>query len=262
MTGERGLTVECVSLEITDLSMADLHYEHPKLVNVYDLGNGWSADREFYLSLAGDPPKRILDIGCGTGLLCNAYAGQGHQVTGVDPAGSMLEAARRSPLGEKIRWVQSSAESLQLEMKFDLIIMTGHAFQVLLEDQHVATACSRIRDHLAPAGLFAFETRNPRIDWAREWDGMQRELPSPEGIVRESFKVRSVKGDRIVFETEYVFPDEQLVSVSELRFMSSDAIERHLADSGLYIHSLLGDWDGSPFDQDQSREMIFLANCA
>ena len=66
--------------------MTDLHYEHPKLVDVYDLGNGWSEDRNFYLSLAGDKPISILDLGCGTGLLSNAYAERGHMVTGADPA--------------------------------------------------------------------------------------------------------------------------------------------------------------------------------
>ena len=106
--------------------------------------------------------------------------------------------------------------------------------------------------------MFAFESRNPRIDWAREWDGMQRELQSPTGRVRESFKVCSAQGDRIIFETEYAFADEQLVSVSELRFMSSDIIARHLTNAGLYIHELLGHWDGSPFNPEKSREMIFM----
>ena len=238
--------------------MTDLHYEHPKLVDVYDLGNAWSEDRNFYLSLAGDKPISILDLGCGTGLLCNAYAERGHMVTGADPAASMLEAAIKSPFGKKIEWVQASAESFQFDTKFDLIVMTGHAFQVLLDDHNVASSFVRIRDHLSREGMFAFESRNPRIDWAREWDGMQRELQSPTGRVRESFKVCSAQGDRIIFETEYAFADEQLVSVSELRFMSSDIIARHLTNAGLYIHELLGHWDGSPFNPEKSREMIFM----
>ena len=242
--------------------MTDLHYEHPKLVDVYDLGNGWSEDRDFYLSLAGDTPKRILDLGCGTGLLCNAYAERGHLVTGVDPAASMLEAARKSRFGSKIEWVQASAESFQLDATFDLIIMTGHAFQVLLDDPDVASAFVRIRDHLRSEALFAFESRNPAIDWAREWDGMQRELRSPKGLVRESFKVRSARRERIVFETEYAFADERLVSVSELRFMSSDRITRHLIEAGLHVHELLGDWDGSSFSPERSREMVFLVGPA
>jgi SAM-dependent methyltransferase len=242
--------------------MTDLHYEHPKLVDVYDLGNGWSEDRNFYLSLAGDKPISILDLGCGTGLLCNAYAERGHMVTGVDPAASMLEAAKKSPFGKKIEWVQASAESFQFYTKFDLIVMTGHAFQVLLDDHNVASSFVRIRDHLSREGMFAFESRNPRIDWASEWDGMQRELQSPTGRVRESFKVRSAQGDRIIFETEYAFADERLVSVSELRFMSSDRITRHLIEAGLHVHELLGDWDGSSFSPERSREMVFLVRPA
>ena len=239
--------------------MTDLHYEHPKLVSIYDLGNGWSNDRDFYLSLAGKDPKRVLDLGCGTGLLCNAYAEQGHLVTGVEPSASMLAVARGSRFGDQIAWAQSSSQEFRSEKRFDLIVMTGHAFQVLLDDGDISATFSRVREHLASDGLFAFETRNPVIDWAHEWDGMCRELKSPFGIVRETFKVRSTQEDRIVFETQYAFSDEALVSFSELRFLSSDAIARRLEGSGLRVESLLGDWDGSAFDPEKSREMIFLA---
>ena len=73
----------------------DEHYINPKLAEIYDLDSPWSKDRDFYLSLAGDVQKRILDLGCGTGLLCDAYAAKGHNVTGVDPAEAMLKIARQ-----------------------------------------------------------------------------------------------------------------------------------------------------------------------
>jgi predicted TPR repeat methyltransferase len=141
--------------------MTDLHYDHPKLVSIYDLGNGWAADRDFYLSLAGDQPKRVLDLGCGTGLLCNAYAERGHLVTGVDPSASMLEVAKNKPFGERIEWVQSSAQSFECDKNSDLVVMVGHTFQVLLDDSDVASTYAGIRRHLDVDGLFAFETRNP-----------------------------------------------------------------------------------------------------
>src|ERR1044072_3441394 len=90
--------------------MPDKHYENSKLVEIYDLDSPWSIDRNFYLSLAGMPPQKILDLGCGTGLLTDAYAVQGHEVTGVDPSPAMLEAARRKPHGHQIEWVESSAQ--------------------------------------------------------------------------------------------------------------------------------------------------------
>jgi hypothetical protein len=42
------------------LSMPDKHYLNWKLAEIYDLDSPWSIDRDFYLSLAGAPPQRIL----------------------------------------------------------------------------------------------------------------------------------------------------------------------------------------------------------
>lgn len=117
--------------------MPDLHYEHPALAALYDLDSGWSIDRDFYLGLASGRQKRILDLGCGTGLLCDAYASLGHQVTGVDPANAMLDVASTKPYGSHVEWIASTAQSFRSEKRFDLIIMTGNAFQVFIEDQDI-----------------------------------------------------------------------------------------------------------------------------
>jgi len=46
----------------------------------------------------GAPRRRILDIGCGTGLLLESLAGLGHDVVGVEPsAGMRAAAAHRRP---------------------------------------------------------------------------------------------------------------------------------------------------------------------
>jgi 2-polyprenyl-3-methyl-5-hydroxy-6-metoxy-1,4-benzoquinol methylase len=76
--------------------MLDLHYSNQKLADLYDLDSPWSAERDFYLDLAPPSPIDILDLGCGTGSLCNAYAELGHRVTGVDPAQSMLNVAQKN----------------------------------------------------------------------------------------------------------------------------------------------------------------------
>ncbi len=241
--------------------MPDLHYENPRLAAIYDLFSGWARDRDFYLALAGDPPQQILDLGCGTGLLCEAYAARGHAVTGADPAPAMLAVARRRPHAGQIEWVQASAQTFRSERRFDLIIMTGHAFQVLLSDDDVRAALATMRRHLKPGGRVAFESRNPAINWAAEWDGSEER--SHGGVpVRETTEVRARAGDRVIFEVRYQFPDETLVSRSELRFMSRQEIEAHLAYAGLQVEALYGDWDGAPFDPGASREMIFLARPA
>jgi len=237
--------------------MPDEHYENPKLAAIYDLFCPWSPDRDFYLALAGDPPQHILDLGCGTGLLCDAYAARGHIVTGVDPTPAMLAVARQKPHGDAIEWVEAFAQQYRSEKRFDLIIMTGHAFQVLLSDEDVMAGLTTMRHHLKPSGRAVFESRNPAIDWAAEWNGTEE--VTHQGItIRETTEVLSRVGDRVTFEQRYQFPDETLVSFSELRFLPKEAIEARLAAAGLRVEALFGDWDSSPFDAASSHEMIFV----
>jgi SAM-dependent methyltransferase len=242
-------------------ALPDEHYINPELAELYDLDSPWSSDRDFYLSQAGPTPQSILDFGCGTGLICNAFAELGHNVTGVDPARAMLDVARRKPFGAKIEWVEASAQTFRMHKRFDLMIMTGHAFQVLLEDEDVSAAFESIRIHLAPGGKAVFESRNRAIDWASEWS-REFVLNTPNGHVRESWRVFPMEKDRLEFESIYRFPHKTLVSKSELRFMSQTEIEAQLAAAGLAVESLFGDWSGAPFDVNASKEMIFTVRAA
>lgn len=238
--------------------MPDAHYDNPLLAELYDLNSGWSPDRDYYLSLASGGSKNILDLGCGTGLLCNEYAARGHNVTGVDPSPAMLNIARRKPHGEKIEWVQDSAQTFRTNKRFDLIIMTGHAFQVLLTDDDVATSFSSMRKHLKPDGNIAFEARNPLIDWPKRWNyEVTRELEGQRIIVARRFL--AMNGDQMTFEISYRFPHETLISTSVLAFHSKDTIEKHLSLCNLRIKTILGGWSGEPFDETTSEEMIFTA---
>ena len=235
-----------------------LHYEDPLLARLYDLDSGWSTERDFYLERAGKMPKRVLDLGCGTGLLCNAYAARGHKVTGVDPAVAMLDLARQKPHGAAIEWVKASAQDYRSNEQFDLIVMTGNAFQTLLDESAVLAALATMQKHLAVGGEIVFETRNPALNWpaiwAREWD-----LDLDGITVREALDILSFDGRRIVFDTFYTFPDRKMVSHSELLFLTKNEIAGHIATVGLRAETVLGDWDGKPFDPERSKEMVFIA---
>jgi len=241
--------------------MPDLHYEDPLLADLYDLDSGWSIDRDFYLALAGKEPKRILDLGCGTGLLSDAYAALGHAVTGVDPAKAMLDVARQKPNGARIEWVQSPAQAFRCEQQFDLIIMTGNAFQVFLEDEDILATFATMRRHLAPDGMIAFETRNPAIDWPALWN-RDTDLDIGGRAIRQSRRILKTGNSRVSFETRYALADRTLVSTSELLFLSRPDIEERLNASGLRAETVYGDWQHEPFDEAVSHEMVFIVRAA
>src|SRR5258706_7239146 len=73
----------------------DLHYVDPRLVELYDSDNPRGADTDFYVALAAQlNAHRILELGCGTGLLTCELAIDGREVLGVDPSSAMLAVAR------------------------------------------------------------------------------------------------------------------------------------------------------------------------
>lgn len=241
--------------------MADLHYDHPRLAKLYDLDSGWSEDRDFYLNLAGDAPQQILDLGCGTGLICNQYAKNGHQVTGLDPSSGMLNIARKSQFGKQIKWVEGFSQDFNLNQKFDLIIMTGHAFQVLLSDEDVLNTFKMVKTHLKPNGIFTFESRNPQIDWVSLWNHSY--VLNIEGErIKVIRKTISYQNELMVFEHEYIFDDETLVSKSHLRFLPQQKITQQYNRAGLSLKAFAGDWTGGAFNPTTSHELIFSLGLA
>jgi SAM-dependent methyltransferase len=225
---------------------------------LYELANPPGPDTNFYLTLAGPRPLRVLDLGCGTGTLCCALAARGHNVTGVDPAAAMLAVAKRKPYAERVEWIECSAQSYRSEKKFDLIVMTGHAFQTLLTDDEALAAMQTIRNHLNENGRVAFETRNPRVDWSGEWAARPTRTLAGDQVV-ETLKVTSADGEFISFETSYRLANEILSTTSTLRFPSLESIEVLMNIAGLVVRNVFGDWDARPFGLGRSREIIFIA---
>ena len=147
-------------------------YADHRLAALYDALNPPGPETGFYLGLAsetsgpGGRPARVLDMGCGTGRLACELAARGHQVTGADPAPAMLGVARARPGGDRVRWIETDGAHLAGPTRFDLIVLAGHVFQLLLEDSAVRAALRALSQQLAPGGRLAFGTRNPAV---REW---------------------------------------------------------------------------------------------
>ena len=73
----------------------------------------WIGNTEFSLlqSLLCPPAgARLLDVGCGTGWFSRRFAGQGLQVTGIDPDPKAIAYARSQ--GGEVSWMEASATAL------------------------------------------------------------------------------------------------------------------------------------------------------
>lgn len=227
--------------------MVDRLFSEPALAEWYDTFCGWDQrdDLEFY------PPMvmmadRVLHVGCGTGLLLRRAREHGHtgRLCGLDPAAAMLDVARQHP---DIEWVLGDLGSTTWRDEFDLVVMTGHAFQVLLTDAKVRGALNAMHGALADRGAAAFETRNPA---AREWERWTPDDPievvDGQGrIMRMEQRVESVQEDIVRFTLTYITPlwGREEVSESALRFLDAPTLDGFLEDAGFMIEQRFGDWN-------------------
>lgn len=244
--------------------MPDVQFTDPRLAAIYDLGNGGGTDRNFYESLASCGVKNVLDLGCGTGLLCHRYAANGLDVVGVDPALSMLEVARSKSNGDKIEWVHDTAESYRSNERFDLIIMTGHAFQCLITDEQILAGLQTMAQHLKLGGTAVFESRNPNLNWDEQWDRLVKLKTSNGPVTCRRRMLDNTNPEQLSFAWDYDFADGAISSESTLRFASFEKIVELASQGGLSFLDCFGDWTRGPYVRQSSKEMVFVfeRNCS
>lgn len=85
-------------------------------------------DETLIRTLSPLPTDTILDLGCGTGLLCEKISklldpGMGGYIVGIDAAGKMIEAARSKRGSPHCRFEAMAAENLDFpDASFDAVI--------------------------------------------------------------------------------------------------------------------------------------------
>lgn len=243
--------------------MIDRLYHDAELARFYDLDNGWGEDLTFCAKLA-ETAGSVLDLGCGTGRFAATLKDK--RVVGVDPATAMLDVARNREGGEQVAWVLGDARNVRLGQTFDLVLMTGHAFQCLLTDQDQLAFFQTVAAHLAPGGRFMFDSREPACEEWREWTpgGSQRTLWHPElGQVRAWNDAQHDPASGVVtYGTYYETVDgRRWMAKSRIRFTPQPEIVRRLAAAGLAADSWNGDWHGGPTGADKP-EIIVVGHLA
>jgi SAM-dependent methyltransferase len=241
----------------------DRQFTEPCLAVLYDRFCAWDRrdDLGFYLPIVMAADS-VLDVGCGTGMLLHRARLDGHlgRLCGLDPAAAMLDVARRQA---DIEWIEGDLSRVRFVREFDLIVMTGHAFQVLTADDELRAALAAVRTALKRNGMFAFETRNPLArGWERWTPAYGAEVSGPDGQSwRMTHQVETpVSGELVSFVTTFSSPGwaRPQVSRSTLRFLGMDSVAEFLSAAGLTVEEQYGNWDRQPLT-DASPEIITIA---
>ncbi len=238
--------------------MADDCFAHPRLAAIYDPLDPDRSDLDAYLQMAEEfEARRVLDIGCGTGVFALLLADRGTEVVGVDPARASIEVARAKPGSERVRWICGDATDLP-PLQVDLATMTANVAQAIVDPQAWQKTLRGAREALRPGGHLVFETRNPAgrawEEWNRESSYRVTEIPRV-GPVESWVQLIEVRRPLVTFRWTYRFAvdGQVLTSDSTLRFRERDEVERDLDAHG-YVVDDVRDAPDRP-----GKEFVFLA---
>jgi SAM-dependent methyltransferase len=122
--------------------------------------------------------QRLLDVGCGTGVVAVTAACLGAQATGPDLTPALLERARENSriAGLEVDWLEGDAENLPFEDgAFDVVLSQfGHMFAPRPE-----VAIAQMLRVLKPGGTIAFATWPPELFMGRMFALTARYAPAP-----------------------------------------------------------------------------------
>ena len=128
---------------------------------------------------AVQPGERVLDVGCGTGVVAITAARAGARVSGLDLTPELLEHARaneRIAGAGEIDWTEGDAENLPYpDASFDVVLSQfGHMFA-----PRPGVTIAEMRRVLKPGGRIAFATWPPEHFIGRFFAMVARHSPPP-----------------------------------------------------------------------------------
>jgi ubiquinone/menaquinone biosynthesis C-methylase UbiE len=136
------------------------------LAEAYDAATSLERNHDFFIRHLPEHRGRVLDLGCGTGLLAFELSKRFDTVTAIDISGPMLAIARRKRAAANVEYHQADANRLALDETFDAIV--SHTTFHHLEN--IPETLSRLKAALAPGGRLIL------IDLIDRWPKIMRQL--------------------------------------------------------------------------------------
>lgn len=236
---------------------------------LYDLA--WPVSAEvlgYWSTLAASCGDPILEIMCGTGAFSIPLAQQGHRVTGLDLAETMLAEARRksAAAGVNVEWVQGDVRHFDLGQQYKLIFLPSNSICHLLTRQDLEACLESVARHLTPDGRFAVSVFVPSLAMLMrtlEDEGDFVEWVDPDSGEQVVLRQRSWYDAATQIKHNLIYkrvgngptvPDGELT----MRMYFPQELDALFWYNGFAIEHKYGNYDRSAFDAESQLQLYVL----
>jgi len=239
----------------------------------YDWENAQTVGRRdvaFWTRVASAAKGPVLELGCGTGRIAMPVAKAGATVVGIDRSAPMLDRARararRARMGSRVQLVRGDIRHLPFpDRTFPLVMAPYGILQSLLAERDLARTLEAVARVLTRKGTFGLELVADLPAWSEYSKRVSlRGKRGPSG--KPITLVESVRQDRrrkiTRFEQEFIegrgpAATRRTFSLA-FRTLTVPQMVARLEKAGLEVSSLLGDYQGGPWDM-RAEVWIILA---
>ncbi|MGC8932332.1 MAG: class I SAM-dependent DNA methyltransferase [Candidatus Methanodesulfokora sp.] len=212
--------------------------------------------------------KKILDVGCGTGIHSIELGRRGYNVLGIDISEEMIKRAREKAKGmENVGFLVGDASNIVFNERFDAAIAMYGVTSYFTDDEALIKFLNSIRHSLVKGGLFIFDTWNV---FGVSDKRVYYEMPSPE--FRKSGNILAIKESTWTIDLMNQLADVDIswsiVDLSKgsvdvfnhrikLRLFTPREIKYILRDCGFQLCDIYPDYNQAPFSEG-SPEMVVV----
>jgi len=130
-------------------TLANIYHEMYQHIFDYD------KEFSFYNSLLQHSNcHKILEIGCGSGMLARRFLDNGYDYLGLDLFNEMLDIARSEVHSDN--FIQCDMRNVSFDQSFDAVLITGRSIAYVIENQGILDTLTGIHKSLKDNGLLVF----------------------------------------------------------------------------------------------------------
>ena len=216
---------------------------------------------DFIGRTAGNPPKSILDVACGTGGYSIELADKGYEVTAVDLDREMIESLNAKK-NSKVKFFQGDMLRLKDKLNprsFDTIFCIGNSLVHLDNLSHIGNFFADSKGILKEDGSLIIQTINYDRVISKEVKSLPTIYNNDIGLLFERVYRYDKEANKVYFKTVLTVGNNKIQNEIPLHPLLFSETQKILMDAGFKKIDFYGDFKNNIYEKDNSYMLIIHA---